>query len=228
MTAIKTVKNTNKKQEKEITYEKVFWLFIIGSVMGVVIEGFYCIYAYGRWETHVNTVFGPYCLIYGIGTAGLYIGAVKLRGKSIFVKFAVFAITATIIEYLCGLLLLYGLNMRAWDYSENKFNIQGLICPSMLVAWGIFGIIFSAFLPKLENLFKKTKGTRKIGKVVCAVFSVFMAVNILFTTACIIRWSKRHQNIPPKNKFETMMDSVYNDAVMEKKFCEWRFLDSIK
>ena len=62
-----------------ITYRKLFWLFLIGSVTGVVLEGLFCLVSKGAWETHVVSVYLPLNPLYGIG-------AVKLQKKNIWCR----------------------------------------------------------------------------------------------------------------------------------------------
>ena len=86
-----------EKQEKksasgrQITYPHLFWLFIIGSVIGVIIEGVWYYFMHDRWETHVVTIWGPYCIIYGLGAAGYYAGNCAMKGKNILLRYIVFA-----------------------------------------------------------------------------------------------------------------------------------------
>lgn len=210
--------------EKKITYQKLFWLFMIGSLIGVVLEGLFCLFVGGKWETHVVSMWGPFCIIYGFGAAGLYIGSVKLEKKSTWVKFAAFAVIATIVEYLCGWLLKYVLNMQAWDYSKAFMNVEGIVCLKMTVAWGVLGVLFSKYaLPHIEKVFSLTDTLWR--KALCVALSVFMAVNLSLTAVCIVRWAERHIGIEPTTQFEMFIDGKYNDDLMSKRFCEWRFFE---
>lgn len=67
-------------------------------------------------ETHVVSVLAPYNILYGFGAVLFYIGAVKLQHKSIAVQVAIMTAFATTLELLCGLILWYGLGMRAWVF----------------------------------------------------------------------------------------------------------------
>ena len=211
------IQKENLVNEK-LSYDKVFWIFIIGSLLGVLIEG-----CFRRFEIHVNTVWGPFCLIYGIGMAGLYIGAIKMKKRNILYKFLMFTVVATIVEYLCGALLKYGLQMKAWDYGNRAFNFQKLVCLEMSIIWGLAGLAFSFLLPYLDRLLSKLKG--KWWHMACLVFTGFMAVNIIVSAYCIFRWSRRHQGDTADTKIERMVDLTYNDTLMQKRFCEWRFLN---
>ena len=84
---------------KPITYENMFWLFMIGSVLGVILEGIWCLIRAGHWETHVVSMWGPFCIIYGFGAVGLYLGSVRLKNKSRVTQFLVFSLIAAVFEY---------------------------------------------------------------------------------------------------------------------------------
>ena len=207
-----------------VTYSEIFWLFIVGSLLGVLLEGTFCLLRYGQWETHTVAVWGPFCIIYGIGAVVLYIQAILLQKQNIVIQFIGFALITTMIEYLCGALLKYGLHMRAWDYSKAFWNIDGLICLKFTAAWGLAGVVFARWgVPALKLVFSKMNG---IGwHIACICFSIFMAVNLLVTAACIFRWSRRHQGVPPNNQIEQYIDQIWDDGRMEKRFCEWRFIE---
>ena len=62
-------------------YSNMFWLFMIGNILGVILEGIWCVIRNGRWETHVVTIWGPFCLIYGVGAVGGYLASALLSDK---------------------------------------------------------------------------------------------------------------------------------------------------
>lgn len=207
-----------------VFYSELFWLFMSGSLFGALIEGIFCYFRYGHWETHTVAVWGPFCIIYGIGAVILYIGAVRMRGRGRIYQFTMFAVSATVVEYLCGAVLKYGLHMRAWDYSKKFMNIDGLVCLKFSVIWGLGGVLFARWcVPVLKRIFIKMKG--KKWNTACIVLSIFMAVNLSVTAACISRWAGRHEKILPQNVIERYIDKIWGDDRMQKRFCEWRFLD---
>lgn len=209
------------KSEK-VAYNELFWIFMIGNLFGVLLEGLWCLYAKGVWETHTVTIWGPFCLIYGVGFAGIYYAYKKLKGKNQVVKFLVIAVVADVVEYLCSCLLDYCLGMKAWDYSQSFMNLNGRITAGMTLVWGLGGLLFIRFIaPRYENLFKKKF---KYEKIICVVMSVFMAVNMFITSFCIVRWSGRHFGFQPSTSIGRVIDEIYPDEKMQKIFVEWSFL----
>lgn len=215
--------STEEKSEKQIAYAKLFWLFIVGSVAGVIIEGLFCLIAKGHWETHVVSVIVPYNLLYGLGAVLFYIGAVKLQHRPLAVQIIIMTVLATVLELIGGLLLRYGLGMRAWNYSNNFMNYKGIICLSFSVAWGIAAFVFAKMAPRIEALLNRCTG--KPWLVGCAVLSIVLAFDLCMTGTSIIRWSERHYGIPAQSSIQKELDVEAPDDWMQKRFVEWRFLD---
>lgn len=64
-----------------VTYCNMFWLFMFGNVLGVLLEGTWCRLIFGHWETHVATIWGPFSLIYGVGAVMFYISGEKYEHR---------------------------------------------------------------------------------------------------------------------------------------------------
>ena len=209
-----------------VSYGICFWLFMIANLAGVLIEGLFCFFAFGTWETHVVTMWGPFCLLYGFGTVGFYLVAAVLYGKGYILEFIGYAIVGDGLELIGGLLLEFCLGMRAWDYADYFLNYRGHICLRMTFIWGLIGFSFARFCPLIsKGLSCYEHGIYRI-LIIC--LSVFMLVNLVFTSICIVRWSRRHQGIPAASAFEEYLDEKYNDEYMSKRFIEWHFLDEAR
>ena len=198
----------------------MFCLFMGGNLLGVLMEGIFCKIAHGHWETHVVTLWGPFNLLYGFAAAVLYAGAVLMRGKNVAVQFAAFAAIATALELAAGLLLEFGMKMRAWDYTKSFLNVRGHICLKMTLAWGLLGVLFAHFaVPPAEKLFEKAQN--RAVKTVCVALTAFMAVNIGVTAMSMARWAQRRSGKEPRSKIERKLDEKYNDEFMQRRFIEW-------
>lgn len=216
---------TEGTESKQFTYDKLFWLFIAGSILGVIIEGVFCQISKGHWESHVVSVYGSFNILYGAAAVLFYVAADKLDCKPKFEKFLVFSVVATILELLCGLLLKDVLGMRAWSYDGSFMNYQGIICLGFSIMWGLAGTAFCKLCPKIDVLLERLKG--KKWHIACVAMSVFMAVNFIMTAASIYRWSERHYGFEAKTKFEEYLDERAPDNWMQARFVEWEFLTDI-
>lgn len=214
-----------KKTDKKIkvTYMKMVYLFILGSLGGFLIEGIFSYFKRGAWESHVVSVWGPFCIIYGIGFAACYAGYARMQNKSRTYQFTMFGIGGCLLELICGAVLDLKLHMRAWNYTKHPFNFRGYVSLDMILVWGVIGVLFTLIIPYLDDIFERMDG--KGWAVFCRTFIVFMAVNLGITAVAMNRWSERHFKLPAKNYIEEKLDQIYPDDYMHKRFCEWKFIE---
>jgi len=130
---------------------KYIILFIVGSFFGMVIEFFFHSL---RQKKFVNpgmlTV--PFLPLYGFAVVVLYL--VSDLSINLFYKGALFLIVTTLFEYIGGLIFIKLLKINLWDYSANKYNLQGLICPLYSLFWLVLSLVFYYFIypPLRDNL----------------------------------------------------------------------------
>ena len=211
------------RNERKIKYGTVFTLFIVGSLLGVLIEGLWYLVDHGHWETHVVTIWGPFCIIYGFGMAGCYIGSVLLESRPLWQRFLVFSLIGATVEFLCGYTIMKGCGMRAWDYSGKFLDIMGLTDFNMAIVWGMIGVCFGFIVPWIDRTMAKLKG--RAWKLFVALGSIWMAVNLIWTSCVIGRWASRHWGYPPLNSISEHIDRKYPDEYLESRYVEWWFLD---
>lgn len=129
---------------------KLAFLFFIGSVSGWVLELFFRRFACKENTEHkwINPGFctGPYLPLYGVGLCILYLIASSEQfiksGNSAVHKILLFILMAalmTLLEYIAGLISLKVSSVRLWDYSNEKWNIKGIICPKFSLCWALLG-----------------------------------------------------------------------------------------
>lgn len=213
------------QEEIKITYDQLILLFIIGCLGGVLIEGLFCLFAKGHWESHVVSLIGPFNILYGTGVVLFYIGATTMRKRPILVRVLLMTAFATVLELLCGLLMRDCVGMRAWNYEHSFLNYQGLICFSFSFAWGIVAFGFCLFQPLISSKLKAFKG--KWVHYVCLVLGIFMVVNTTLTVLSLIRWSERHYNTPARTPLHSFLDHYAPNDWMRDRFIEWEFLDEV-
>lgn len=114
-----------------------FWLY---SFLGWLLES---IFKSILEKKLVNSGFlhGPFCPIYGIGALIMY-GFLNSFKTNLLVVFIIAFIVLTIWEYLVGVFLEKVFHTTYWDYSQNKFNINGRVCLMNSFFWGILGVCF--------------------------------------------------------------------------------------
>ena len=129
-------------------------LFFIYSLAGWLVE---MIPATIREKKFVDRGFlvGPYCPIYGCGVILITL-LLQKYADDVVVTFFLSVIICGTLEYLTSYVMEKIFKARWWDYSNNKFNINGRICLETLVPFGIGGVlvlfVFNPFLEKIINL----------------------------------------------------------------------------
>jgi len=205
-------------------YQMLFWLFMTGSVVGFVLEGLWMIIKAGHWENHSAVIWGPFCIIYGIGAAAAFLLSQIFSGRHVLLQFGACFISGTLVEYFGSLFQEFFFGTISWDYSEHFLNIGGRVSLKMALVWGIFGVLFMRFLfPLLNRVFEKLN--RKKGTLLCRILMVFMVLNLATTSVVLTRWHRRQENILPGNSIERAIDYIYGDEKMERLYPNMRFID---
>ena len=129
-------------------------LFVIGSLLGWVIELFFRRFVSQKKWMNPGFLTGPYLPIYGFGVMVLYgvsnipLG-IEIKVVDIIVHILVIGLGMTLIEFIAGLIFIKGFKVKLWDYSDRKGNIMGIICPSFSLIWLVVGSLYYFFLNPL-------------------------------------------------------------------------------
>ena len=122
------------------------FIFILGSLVGWIIEIIYRRIMYGKL---VNPGFlvGPYLPIYGFGLLSITILHNILMRFDLHPVIAILlmGLVMTLIELIGGLFCL-SQKVKLWDYSDKWLNYKGIICPEFSIIWTIVGALYYYFL----------------------------------------------------------------------------------
>ena len=122
-------------------------LFVIGSLLGWVIELFFRRFVSQKKWMNPGFLIGPYLPIYGFGVIVLYgvsnipLG-ITIQAWDIVARIGIIGVGMTLIEFIAGLIFIKGLKIKLWDYSDRKGNIMGIICPSFSLIWLVVGSLY--------------------------------------------------------------------------------------
>jgi len=218
----KYITSKNKSAKTELNFFTLFWLFLIGSVIGFVVEGIWAVIKTGHWEHHAATLWGPFCIIYGVGAVVVYVTSYFLRNKNIVIKFVVYVFSGALVEYFGSLFQEICFGSVSWDYSSHSLDIGGRVSLRMALIWGVLGIVFMYFLyPAIKRLLSNCH--KKPLKIAACALAGFMAINLSLTALAVLRWNDRLNDVPPANKIETLIDATYGNEKMEQLFSNMRF-----
>lgn len=114
--------------------------FLLYSFFGWCIESAYKSICEKRL-VNSGFLYGPFCPIYGYGAIIMYIFLEDVSSKP-FITFCLGFVVLSIWEYLVGVFLEKVFHRTYWDYSNNKFNLQGRVCLLNSIFWGVLGVLF--------------------------------------------------------------------------------------
>ena len=94
---------------------------------------------------------GPMLPIYGFGATLLLHISLPLYHHPVQLFFWSM-VCATVFEYLVGAVMEKLFKIKYWDYSEHRFQFQGLICLQSSLCWGLLGLVLARFIhPPIET-----------------------------------------------------------------------------
>ena len=203
-----------KKKEKLLDqFIKIFWVFIIGSLIGYVVEMIVGLVQNGHFVSRQGLLFGPFAQVYGLGILAYYFVVPKIKEGYLKIFF-VTMVLGGIVEYLCSYFqeLLFG--TISWDYSNLWFNINGRTSLLHCTYWGIGGILFMKYIiPLIEDIEKLIKNN--YFRTVTALFAIFMIFNIAVSSMAAIRQEERNRQIAASNNIDVFFDKYYSDEIMD-------------
>ena len=206
----------------KINVVKLFYIFIIGSLVGWVVEGLYTLIVFHELVNHSAVVIGPFDMAYGICFVVLTLLFYKFKDITILKSFIIGFIGGTFLEYIMSLGMEIFLGFTAWDYSSYPLNINGRVCLIYSLFWGVLGIawvkIVYPFIMKLLNKFNY-----KIANKVAIILAIFLVFDVILTIQARERAKDQIKGIEPKNKFEEFLDETFNNDYLKNMYnnTEW-------
>lgn len=224
------------------TYEifiLICFLFFFGAILGWILELFFRRFISkanpDRLWLNPGFLTGPYLPLYGFGVVVLY--ALSYLEKLLvnfdtggilhyILMFIIMASAMTLVEYIAGIIFIKGMHIKLWDYSNEKGNIQGIICPKFTIIWGILSLLYYFFLyPPISKMIFWFLNHQLFSFVVGVFFGVFLIdLAISIKLGAILRkkateFDKKH--ILDFSKFQKTAGkkffSIYNKRSLSEK-----------
>lgn len=227
---IEEVKNDNMKEytqtfdnknEKPFAFgfcfTKLFYLFVIGSLLGTIFETIWALIVEGHFEVRVGMVYGPFIPVYGGGACFLTIVLYKMYKLNDTLIFVISAFVGAGFEYFCSWLQETLFGTVSWDYSNTPFNLDGRTNLMYALIWGFLGLVWVRYLyPWASMLIERIP--KKPGAVITTFLVIFMVFNAFMSCSAMYRWTERDAGISPKNSFSSYLDTHFDDEKMRFLF----------
>lgn len=167
--------------------ETLFLLFIIYSFLGWVMEE---ILVSVKEKKIVDRGFliGPICPIYGCGALLITIVLAKYH-SDIPVLFILATVLGAALEYFTSYIMEKLFKVRWWDYSHDKYNLNGRICLKTSIGFGILGVLMVHFLnPFFTHLLSLVPNT--ILQTIAIILAVLLVVDTILSFSIISKIKK--------------------------------------
>ena len=202
------------------TIYELLWLFFLYSFGGWILETVLATLKQKKFANR-GLVNGPYCVMYGFTAVLMTVGLQELTGFWLFLFAAVYA---TVAEWIGGHLMEWIFKERWWDYSKNKWNLDGYICLSHSVFWGLLGYIgvkfFNPLLFKFYHLIPPF-----IRHLIIFILLAVLIIDILATTIVVFgknidkrRWESADAYLTKINVKLSSLITSYVDRRVERAY----------
>ena len=167
---------------------QLLWIFFIYSFIGWCDE---VVLAAANRHKFVNRGFVscPLCPVYGAGAVAVSVFLPELEEQLFFLFLGGMIVTA-FVEYLTGRLLELIFHKKWWDYSDQKFQLDGYVCLKNSVIWGICSVlvirIFNPLLCRSLELLPML-----LGEVLLWVLGVLLAIDFIGSGIAVLGLKKQ-------------------------------------
>ena len=173
--------NINASTTTKLHY--YLWYFLIFSILGLILETFFCYVTTGIIESRKAFFIGPFCPVYGAGAVSL-IWVLKRFNKNIPALFFFGIVIASAVEYVFDFVFEAICGINFWNYTYLPFNLNGRICILFSFFWGILAILLIKVMkPAIDRLINKIFHSLKF-KLDIPILA-FLVLNLIITVWAI-------------------------------------------
>lgn len=203
----------------DLNFSKLLLLFIIGSVVGLILEVVFHAIIFGGYESRAGLVWGPFSPLYGFGAVALTILLNRLSSYPPVVIFLISMVVGSAIEFACSWWMEYCFGAIAWDYSGTFGSIQGRVNFMFACMWGTLGLAWAKLaMPVIKQGFERINWDSVLVHTCSITLSIFLAINIITTLLALDRESSRANNIPASTPIDYLLDEHFPSSWMQQRF----------
>lgn len=171
---------------------KLIWLFFIYSFIGWAGE---VAAAAVRKHRFVNRGFvnGPLCPVYGAGAVAVAVFLPELHDR-LFFLFIGGMIVTSFVEYLTGRTMEKIFHRKWWDYSKDRFNLDGYVSLKSSLAWGVGAVLMiRIFNPLFVRVISLIPGL--VGHIILGIGMGLLMVDFIGSGLAVLGLRKKGSRI---------------------------------
>ena len=202
-----------------LNFFNVFWIFVVCSVLGLIIEVVYhfVIVVPGEYQDRAGMLFGPFSPIYGVGAVLMTMALNRFHDKPVPVIFLVSAVIGGAFEFFVSWFMETAFGAVAWDYTGTFLSIDGRTNGMFMAMWGMLGVLWiKALLPKMLDVVNLIPW--KLRYTVTAIATALMLVNAIMTLQSLDCWYGRLSGHVPETPIEQFYATYFDNDFMANRF----------
>lgn len=197
----------------EYTLYELTWLFLLYSFIGWCIEVCAAVISKRKFINR-GFVNSPLCPIYGTGAVLFSIFLPELKSSPFFL-FLGGMILASLLEFSTGKVLEIVFKKKWWDYSKERFSLDGYICLKYSVLWGIFALVLlyaaNPLLLSFVSLIPYPAGV-----ISTLVMCLLLALDFTGTWVALCGMKKRAKQLAPITEGMLNASRLLENAITKK------------
>lgn len=200
-----------------LCFDKLFWVFLVSSVLGAGIEMVFCRITGGVWMNRSSLLYGPFSVVWGLGAVLLTVVLQRLSARPDRSVFLAGCVVGGVYEYLCSVFTEFVFGTVFWDYSHMPLNLGGRINLLYCIFWGLLAVLWLRVIyPPMERVIERIPPLA--GKAITWLLVLLMLSNTLLTSAAMLRYTDRRENSPGTTPLQVYLDERYPDPYMEHRW----------
>lgn len=212
------------REAPRLTLARLFWIFLLGAVLGSLLETLFMYITRGRLYNRSSLLWGQFSLVWGLGALLFTLVLRPLARRGSWAVFLSGSVLGTVFELVCSWFMQLCFGVIFWDYSHLPLSIGGRINLFFSLYWGVAATAWTMWLlPALCALLDKIPA--RALNWTAAVLAVFLAADILLTGLALLRLDQRQAGLPPATGLGAYLDRRWDDQALFARFPYMRYLE---
>jgi membrane protein len=201
----------------------LFIFFLIYSFIGYLVEVCFCSFHQKKLVLNRGFLIGPYLPIYGSSVVLMYYSLQKYADDPV-ALFAMSMIICSVMEYLTSLILEKIFKVRWWDYSHMKFNVDGRICLSNSIMFGLGSLgLFYLINPFVMGFVDSIPKTLFI--IISIILFIVFITDLVLSIIVLVQLKVSSRSFVSKDVSEEIIE-LRNELLKKNSFLSARLLNA--
>ena len=207
---------------KGLSPEKLFFIFILGSMIGTYYEQFLNwakhFFKDGRvvWELRRGVIYGPFNPLYGACLVCMTVALMKKK-RPWYLTFLYSSLLGGAFEYIVSWLQEIVVGTTSWNYTGYFLNIGGRTTIPFMIFWGLGGILFTYVIyPWVSNFIERVP--YRIGMFWTKFLMIFLCFDCLISWTALYRQTQRREGKEPVTAVGKVYDNIYTDEFLKNYY----------